>query len=268
MKEKEKDFPRLLQPGVLRQLNDNAIRLLGTPVFFYAPADAGWPIPKDPVAKLYVVITGLYQLYHDHGTQILKSYLTFCESYSWNEAFIPSQHIARVQTLRSGLCHGFLPGGRLARDFAETLQFYHSTDWPPASSSEWQSFCDRLLRQLTAEADAVLEYIVRYTQKISTSPSKLPRWRETLVREAMNEAHVLYGEKQGESRFFGINLVWDLANRYPGEKDKAELSRAVQQWLHEMKPKLLHGRIQNSDTLPDTLVSTIRALYHTETVSD
>ena len=242
------------------------IKLLGTPVFFSAP-EPNWLQPADSMAKLYVVVTGLHQVYHDSGTQLLRSYLAFCENYSWDEPFVPSQHVARVAALRNGLCHRALPGGHLAKEFSEALQFYQITSWPPAPGAPCQSLCDRLTCQLCTEANEVLRYIMRYAEKISTSPWKRPRWRETLVREAMNPEHVLYGEKQDAERFFGINMVWDLANCYPGEKDKAALSRAVQQWLNELKPRLLKGRIKNSDTLPDTLAAAICALYEDTSIS-
>ena len=256
---KPNDFPSILQPGVLRQVNDDVIGLLGTPVFFSAPERPNWPLPGDPAAKLYVAVTALHSVYHDRGTRVLRCYLEFCENTFWDE-FVPSQHVARVEALRNGLCHGSLSGGRAAREFAAALHFYGITDWPPDTLQASQSLCERLLHRLTAEADEMLRYLIKYAQKLAAT-TKLFRWRKTLVHEVMNPEHVLYGEAQGEERFFGLNMVWDLANLYPGEKDKAELSRAVRRWLTEMRPELLNGRIGNSDTLPDTLTAAIRSLY-------
>lgn len=259
---KQGDYPLILEPGALRKLNDDAIRVLGTPVFFYSP-ETNWPKPADPMARMYVTVTALYQVYHDYGTQILKSFLTFCEFgdiYFWETTMLPQQHIEKIAALRNGLCHGSLPEGRLAQTFQETLQTYRLS-WPPASHSACQSFCDRLLPKLVAESDAVLNYLVQHIELISTHAKALPRWREWLVRDVMDPEQLLYSERPGEGRFFGINMVWDLANRYPGEKNKAELSRAVQQWLSDMKPRLLNGCIETSDTLPDTLTAAIQALY-------
>lgn len=254
---KQNDFPLILEPGVLRKLNDDAIKLLGAPIFFYAPAEANWPVPKDPAAKLYTVITSLYVVYHDYGTQLLKSFLDYCEFFTGY--FGAKRHIEAVEALRSGLCHGALPEGHLVCSFRETLRTYRISSWPPASTGEWQSLCDRLLPRLIAESNDLLTYLQEQMKLEHTRIT--PVWPRWLVDYTMNPEHLLYGEGQDGRRFFGINLVWDIANHYPGEKDKTELSYAVQQWLTDTKAKILNGGIEDSDTLSQTLTAAIQALY-------
>ena len=254
---KQNSFPLILEPDVLRKLNDDAIQQMGAPIFFYAPAEISWPIPKDPISKLYAIITNLYVVYHDYGNHILKSYLDYCEFFSCYS--YAKQHIEAIEALRNGLCHGALPEGRLFQTFQETLRTYQISTWPPASASDWQSLCDRLLPQLITESNNLLIYLQEQINLENTRIS--PVWPKWLVEYTMNPEHLLYGDGQYGKRFFAINLVWDIANRYPGEKDKTALSCVVQQWLTDVRVLLLNGGIENSDTLAETLTSAIRALY-------
>lgn len=88
-------FPQILTPGVLENLNCEALTSLGTPLFFSSP-DLKRPHSSESRGRFYEVVTGLYVVYHDYGSSFLLTFYAFASRKTFRPGIIPCSSITTL----------------------------------------------------------------------------------------------------------------------------------------------------------------------------
>lgn len=188
---RELRYPKVMEPGQLKSVNDYVISRFGTPVFFVTP---NLPRPKTHTAggRLYEVITGLYIIYHDYGMKLLNSYLEFCKSESIHQngsGKFAFSHYYSVNPLRGGFYHGSVPGGFQASELLRKMDFYVATPedkvWPDFMRSLTEQQCTEAVNKLSS-SNRLIDYIKSCADQIAADGENLRKWRQALVDTVLN----------------------------------------------------------------------------------
>lgn len=260
-------YPKIMEPGQLRKLNDYVLSRLGTPIFFAVPEPAR-PRTQGISGMLYEIVTGLYLIYRDYGMRLLKTYLSFCKDeteFSDRNGAFALQHYYSVNELRGGFCHGGLPGGAHVSALMRRMDFYVQTAekkaWPDFMMAMTEEQCRETVNKLSANADRLMDYIKICADQIASNEELLDRWRRMLVDRALNPNVPQYGYGH-HKQYFDERVVKDLED----EVRRGQISKGHQEtlksWLRTLEPDLLSGKISDSDKLYHTLVQALERLYY------
>lgn len=254
--------PKILQPGELQKLNEQALRKLGAPIFFITPQILR-PSTSDVIGRFYETATGLYVVYKDYGMKILNTFFSFCASNQFAYSGFVWPHWNNVQSLRGAVCHGWVPGGIHVKRLCRTMRYYFPEEaeqgWPEAIATLEAEKYGALLDKLCADSDRVIRYIYDCIDQIAADEELLAQWRTALVQDALNGQERRYG-----NNYFDGRIVNDLEEAARGQSRRLASQLAVRDWLLELEPRLLAGRITDSDELFQTLAQALRNLYHPE----
>lgn len=261
----ENRYPKIMEPGQLRKLNDYGLLRLGTPIFFAVPEPAR-PRTRSASGMLYEILTGLYVIYRDYGMRPLRTYLEFCRKeveYPDGNGAFALQHYYSVNELRGGFCHGGLPGGAHVSNLLHRMDFYVQTaekkTWPDFLAAMTEEQCRETVNKLSANSNRLVNYIMKCADRIAADEELLGRWRRKLVDRAFNPNVPQYGK---HDRYFDERVVSDLEDKIrQGQESKAH-QETLKSWLSTLEPELLNGKISDSDRLYHTLVQALERLYY------
>lgn len=261
----ENRYPKIMEPGQLRKLNDYVLLRLGTPIFFAVPEPAR-PRTQSVIGMLYEIVTGLYVIYRDYGIRLFKTYLSFCKNeveYSDGNGAFALQHYSSVNELRGGFCHGGLPGGAYVSKLLSRMDFYVQTaekkSWPDFMAAMTEEQCRETVNKLSANSDRLVDYIMKCADRIAADEELLGRWRRKLVDWAFNPNVPQYGR---HDRYFDERVVSDLEDKIRQGQESKPHQETLKGWLSTLEPDLLNGQISDSDRLYHTLVQALEQLYY------
>ncbi len=261
-------YPELLQPHGLQLLNDEAIKKLGTPIFF-AVVEPSRPRARSNIGRLYEVVTGLYVVYKDYGMQIFQTFLDFCKQNIREKALRERRslvdHIVHIKDLRGGLCHGnFIDGDgtwKLLRTLGIYLPQADITNWPECMYQLSDCDCQKIVCKIIIESNELVSYIRDCIDWLALPDNKavLTLWRKTLVEKALNPDKKQYTK---ERYFFDQRIVMQFELPIRRGMYQKNHGMALQQWLRDLKPRILNAEINQSNELQQTLIQALENLYH------
>lgn len=260
-------YPKIMEPGQLRGLNDYVLSRLGTPIFFAVPEPAR-PRTQSAIGMLFESVTGLYLIYKDYGMRLFRTYLSFCKDeveYRNENSTFALQHYYSVNELRGGFCHGSLPGGAHVKALLYQMDLYVQTTekkvWPDFMMAMTVEQCRETVNKLSSNADRLMDYVKICADQIASNEELLGRWRRILVNRALNPDIPQYGY-EGHKQYFDERVVKDLENEVKGGQMPKGHQETLKRWLSALKPELLNGKITDSDRLYHTLVQALEQLYY------
>ena len=256
-------FPQILTPGALENLNCEALTSLGTPLFFSSP-DLKRPHSSESRGRFYEVVTGLYVVYHDYGSNFLFTFLHFCKQENipaWRNLMLKHYHI--IGNLRGALCHGGLKNGfHLSRSCSDLRQYLPEPEGT-APLNQFDSLseadCTAALEKLCAEADFFFDQLRLCIKAVSSKPVQRSSWKRYLIDTSLNPYTPKYGK---EKFYFDFRIVNDLARAVRAGNDQMGYEETVRNWLLDLEQKIETDSIPNTDYLRLTLSEALYKLYH------
>lgn len=245
-------YPLFLRPEKLHTLNELAFNRIGFPLFLCA-VERSRPSAKDEVGVLYEVVTGLYVVYHDYGSRILKEFCSFCDeqnrveplrSQYTEEREQDRKHQRAVDKLRTGFCHGIFPGTSSGTVYAVTLKELAGTSefvhWPEFPANLSHSQCTRVLNGLLQGADNLYEHLWNDIEVLAARPGVLEQFRDRLQINLLNSDQPKWNEG-----YFDRRIVAQVRG---GARDLPVADvMIVRYWLRTLADDLQRGGIENAD---------------------
>lgn len=288
-------YPKILEPGELGAFNDRITHLIGTPVFFSAPTDLFRPKATDAIGALYEVVSGLYTVYHDRGMKLFETYRLFCETdvpqvgFTYNDGAVRSVsygddnhtkmagqivgHERDVNDLRSGLCHGYLPGAFYSGRLKNTLNHMLTAGtWPDDLTGLTDLQAEDLLAKLTNRSDNMFAYLERCATVIArrtastADPSDDPiaDWRRTVQDAVFNGQVKQYGKRQPSdpagTRYFDERIVKDIEDSVRPSRQRLSHEQTLQTWLQSLVAPIQNGTLTSAH-LYTSLKTALTDLY-------
>lgn len=254
-------FPQILTPGALENLNCEALTSLGTPLFFSSP-DLKRPHSSESRGRFYEVVTGLYVVYHDYGSNFLLTFLRFCRQENvpaWSNLMLKHYHI--ICNLRGALCHGGLENGfHLSRSCSDLRQYLPEPEGT-APLNQFDSLseadCTAALEKLCAEADFFFDQLRLCIKAVGNESFQRSSWKRHLIETSLNRSEPKYGKF-----YFDFRIVNDLAQAVRAGNIQTGYEETVRNWLLDLEQKIETDSIPNTDYLRLTLSEALYKLYH------
>ena len=241
-------FPQILTPGVLENLNCEALTSLGTPLFFSSP-DLKRPHSSESRGRFYEVVTGLYVVYHDYGSSFLLTFLRFCKQENIPTRHNPMlKHYHIICNLRGALCHGGLENGsHLFRSCSDLRQYLPEPEGT-APLNQFDSLseadCTAALEKLCAEADSFFNQLRLCIKAVGNESVQRSSWKRHLIDTSLNPYTPKYGKF-----YFDFRIVNDLAKAVRAGNIQTGYEETVRDWLLDLEQKIETDSIPNTDYL-------------------
>ena len=252
-------YPRIMEPGQLRALNEYVISKVGIPVFFATPEPAR-PHASDACGRLYEIITGLYIIYHDYGIRFLSKYLKFAdENYLLYGSRGVLAHFNSILDLRGGFCHGSLPDGGQAAKMMRRMDYYFpGTDqtWPGMLPRMSEQQCAQMVKSLSDSSDKLYAFVKTCADYISQNSGWKESWKKIVLSDVLNKNVPKYRDF-----YFDGRVLDDVASAYSSGKTGKSYQLQVKQWVTEMEGKIQAGTL-STDDLHKSLMRTMEEVYH------
>lgn len=245
-------YPLFLQPGKLRALNELAFKQIGFPLFLCA-TERSRPGAEDVVGTLYEVVTGLYVVYHDYGSRILKEFCSFCDEQNMVEPLRDQyaeerkqdlKHQRAVNSLRAGFCHGIFPDTGSGKGYVLALRdltgIHGFVRWPEFPSSLSRNQCNLALKNLSQGADKLYHHLWQDIGSLAERNGALDQFRDRLKNNLLNSNQPKWGEGYFDRRV--INQVRGGARDLPVAD-----GMIVRYWLRTLVDDLQRREIESTD---------------------
>lgn len=195
------DYPKLVRPDILRQLNDEVFSILGLPIFLNTE-----PLPlyslKESKYSFPALAAILYCIYHDYSRGLLdicvkKKHIPVrlqSDSALMAQRKRAEDHYKDIcRRLRNGFYHGYYPEQELGIKFPAILGIYTGADFSPDNSfhnnikgvdrNGWE----RARKKLIQEADELYAYIKTWKERMeSLDKEQLDACRNNFIRGLSN----------------------------------------------------------------------------------
>lgn len=252
-------YPKIMQPGQIKALDDYAVQNLRLPLFFDT-ADLGRPQTEGVRGRLYDVVTGLYIIFHDHGVRFLEKFSEFVNDTYGDNSLLNC--LTTVKELRTGLCHGALRDGGNANDTMRVIHtllpsFDRTVPWPGALPWLSDADCELLIAALTEKADEFFNSVRDYVDRISFNATALYDLKYQIYRRVLNSSQPAYG---GRNYYFDERIVSDIARICPGYNRTVLYQSTVQTWVRNTNNAIRNNHFCAND-MYRTLSSDLESLY-------